>query len=137
MLREHQAADYAPLARLPRSRVLHVCALGCDAGIVPKKRGCYIAGRTDTWRKVKNSPAPPVLRGAFEDWDKRIGDTEGKLDVLRIECTRCQRKDRYSVAGLIAKYGRRGRQVHSAIITPRSRGQIGALRNRPPIRMRA
>ena len=36
-----------------------------------------------------------------------FGDIEGKLDVLRIECTRCQRKGRYSVAKLIAKYGRR------------------------------
>ena len=27
-----------------------------------------------------------------------FGDIEGKLDVLRVECTRCQRKGRYSVA---------------------------------------
>ena len=30
-----------------------------------------------------------------------FGDLEGKLDVLRVECTRCQRKGRYSVAKLI------------------------------------
>ena len=30
-----------------------------------------------------------------------FGDIEGKLDVLRIECTRCQRKGRYGVAKLI------------------------------------
>jgi hypothetical protein len=37
-----------------------------------------------------------------------FGDIEGKLDILRIECTRCQRKGVYSIAKLIAKYGRRG-----------------------------
>ena len=37
-----------------------------------------------------------------------FGDIEGKLDVLRVECTKCERKGRYSVSGLIAKYGRRG-----------------------------
>jgi hypothetical protein len=31
-----------------------------------------------------------------------FGDIEGKLDMLRVECTRCQRKGRYSVAKLIA-----------------------------------
>jgi hypothetical protein len=36
-----------------------------------------------------------------------FGDIEGKLDMLRVECTRCQRKVRYSVAKLIEKYGRR------------------------------
>jgi hypothetical protein len=36
-----------------------------------------------------------------------FGDLEGKLDVLRVECTRCQRKGRYTVAKLI-EYGRRG-----------------------------
>jgi hypothetical protein len=35
-----------------------------------------------------------------------FGDIEGKLDVLRVECTKCPRKGRYSVAKLIAKYGR-------------------------------
>jgi hypothetical protein len=37
-----------------------------------------------------------------------FGDIEGKLDVLRVECTRCDRKGRYSVAKLIEKHGRRG-----------------------------
>jgi hypothetical protein len=27
-----------------------------------------------------------------------FGDIEGKLDVLRVECTRCDRKGRYGVA---------------------------------------
>ena len=37
-----------------------------------------------------------------------FGDIEGKLDVLRVECTKCERKGRYSVAKLIAKNGRNG-----------------------------
>jgi hypothetical protein len=37
-----------------------------------------------------------------------FGDIEGKLDVLRVECTRCDRKGRYSVANLITKHDRRG-----------------------------
>ena len=37
-----------------------------------------------------------------------FGGIEGKLDVLRVECTRCKRKSRHSVAKLIAQHGRRG-----------------------------
>ena len=37
-----------------------------------------------------------------------FGDIEGKLDVLRVECTKCSRKGRYSVAKLIVKHGRKG-----------------------------
>jgi len=37
-----------------------------------------------------------------------FGDINGKLDVLRVECTRCPRRGRYSVAKLIARYGRNG-----------------------------
>jgi hypothetical protein len=40
-----------------------------------------------------------------------FGDIEGKLDILRVECTRCSRKGRYSVAKLIEKYGRRGNMM--------------------------
>jgi|ERR1700737_3532009 hypothetical protein len=32
-----------------------------------------------------------------------FGDIEGKLDVLRVECARCQRKGRYRVRRLIEK----------------------------------
>jgi hypothetical protein len=39
---------------------------------------------------------------------RTFGDIEGKLEVLRVECTRCVRKGRYSVAKLIEKHGRRG-----------------------------
>jgi len=35
-----------------------------------------------------------------------FGHIEGKLDVLRVECGRCQRKGRHSVRRLIEKYGR-------------------------------
>ena len=37
-----------------------------------------------------------------------FGDIEGKLDVLSVECTRCDRKGRYSLARLIEKHGRKG-----------------------------
>jgi hypothetical protein len=37
-----------------------------------------------------------------------FGDIAGKLHMLRIECTRCQRKGQYNAAKLIAQYGRGG-----------------------------
>jgi hypothetical protein len=37
-----------------------------------------------------------------------FGDIEGKLTMLRVECTRCARKGRYNVVKLIAQYGRYG-----------------------------
>jgi hypothetical protein len=37
-----------------------------------------------------------------------FGDIEAKLDMLRVECTRCPRVGRYSVAKLIASHGREG-----------------------------
>jgi hypothetical protein len=36
------------------------------------------------------------------------GDIEGKLDVLRVEYSKCDRKGRYHVHKLIEKYGRKG-----------------------------
>jgi transposase-like protein len=36
-----------------------------------------------------------------------FGDIEDKLDVFRVECTKCARKGRYSVRRLIEKYGRK------------------------------
>jgi hypothetical protein len=58
---------------------------------------------------------PAVRREEEEDWGRRwrprtyliFGDIDGKLDVLRVECTKCARKGRYSVRKLIEKYGRR------------------------------
>src|SRR5262245_16514851 len=50
-----------------------------------------------------------VLKGIAMARDFLVfGDIQGKLDVLRVECTRCDRKGRYSVAKLIEKHGRRG-----------------------------
>jgi len=40
-----------------------------------------------------------------------FGDIEGKLDVLRVECTRCSRKGQYSVRRLIEKYGRKANMM--------------------------
>ena len=37
-----------------------------------------------------------------------FGDIACKLEMLRIECTRCARKGRYGVAKLIAQHGHRG-----------------------------
>jgi hypothetical protein len=40
-----------------------------------------------------------------------FGDIEDKLDVLRVECTKCGRKGRYSVRRLIEKYGRKANMM--------------------------
>jgi hypothetical protein len=40
-----------------------------------------------------------------------FGDIEGKLDVLRVECTKCDRKGRYHVHRLVEKYGRKGNMM--------------------------
>ena len=40
-----------------------------------------------------------------------FADIEGKLDVLRVECTKCARKGRYSVPKLIEKYRRKGNMM--------------------------
>jgi hypothetical protein len=37
-----------------------------------------------------------------------FGDLDGKLDVLRVECSKCDRAGRYHVAKLIEKHGRKG-----------------------------
>jgi hypothetical protein len=37
-----------------------------------------------------------------------FGDLDGKLDVLRVECTKCTRAGRYHLAKLIEKHGRKG-----------------------------
>jgi hypothetical protein len=34
-----------------------------------------------------------------------FGDLEGKLEVLRVACTKCDRTGRYHVAKLIERYG--------------------------------
>jgi hypothetical protein len=40
-----------------------------------------------------------------------FGDIEGKLDVLRVECTKSDRKGRYHVHRLSEKYGRNGNMM--------------------------
>jgi hypothetical protein len=40
-----------------------------------------------------------------------FGDIEGKLDVLRVEPTKCTRKGRYNVRRLIEKYGRKANMM--------------------------
>ena len=40
-----------------------------------------------------------------------FGGIEGKLDTLRVECTKCSRKGRYSVRRLIEKYGRKANMM--------------------------
>jgi hypothetical protein len=49
---------------------------------------------------LRNAPNLSHLRGI-----------EGKLDVLRVECTKCDRKGRYHVHKLIEKYGRWGNMM--------------------------
>jgi hypothetical protein len=40
-----------------------------------------------------------------------FGDIEGKLDVLRVECTKCDRRGLYLVRKLIEKYDRNGNMM--------------------------
>jgi len=40
-----------------------------------------------------------------------FADIEVKLNILRVECTRCGRKGRYSVRKLIGKYGRKANMM--------------------------
>jgi len=40
-----------------------------------------------------------------------FGDIEGKLNAVRVECTKCDRKGRYQVGKLIEKYGRKGNMM--------------------------
>jgi hypothetical protein len=37
-----------------------------------------------------------------------FGDTEGKFDVLRVECTKCSRRGVYYLYRLIERHGRKG-----------------------------
>lgn len=40
-----------------------------------------------------------------------FGDIEGKLEYLVLECRKCPRRGRYSVARLIAEHGRSGKMT--------------------------
>ena len=63
------------------------------------------AGAADPLRQAE--PIESVL-GDMPRTYLIFGDIERKLDVLHVECTKCDRKGRYSVAILIDKYGRTG-----------------------------
>jgi hypothetical protein len=54
-----------------------------------------------------------------------FGDIEGRLDVLRVECTKCARKGRYSVRRLIEKYGRKANMMNGGnSLTGTARGAM-------------
>jgi hypothetical protein len=60
-----------------------------------------------------------------------FGDIEGKLDVFRVECTKCDRKGRYHVHKLIEKYGRIGNMTkwrECSVPTARNAMPTGSLR---------
>jgi hypothetical protein len=58
-----------------------------------------------------------------------FGDIEGKLDVLRVECARCQHKGRYSVRRLIEKYGPQRQHDEMEGATQRRLPQAGRAPN--------
>ena len=73
-------------------------------------------------RCVKSrASAPTGVRGAYIALELNIqamargylvfGDINGKLDILRVECTRCPRKGSYRVQRLIQKYGRQANMM--------------------------
>src|ERR1700730_7741640 len=64
-----------------------------------------------------------------------FGDIEGKLDVLRVECTKCERKGRYSVARLNlngSSPGSAGEAAKFDISGGRHRRSIDETRNCEP-----
>ena len=40
-----------------------------------------------------------------------FGDLDGKLEVLQVACSKCERRGQYPVARLIERYGRDGKLV--------------------------
>lgn len=63
-----------------------------------------MASTRHLWRPDPTAPAPADDARNAQSMHTFLtfGDIEGKLDMLRIECTRCPRQGRYSVAKLIA-----------------------------------
>src|SRR5215475_12208022 len=53
----------------------------------------------------------PLAAGVINHAWANLSDLEGKLDVLRVECTKCVREGRYSVRKLIEKYGRKANMM--------------------------
>jgi hypothetical protein len=65
-----------------------------------------------------NGAGASLARAPYKSWPPRSGKRltspgaiEGKLDVLRVECTKCDRKGRYHVHKLIERYGRKGNMM--------------------------
>ena len=52
-------------------------------------------------RRRRGSFCRAALAAAHPCPEQIFGDIEGKLDVLRVECTKCDRKGRYDVHELI------------------------------------
>jgi hypothetical protein len=63
-----------------------------------------------------------------------FGDIDGKLDVLRVECARCQRKGRYSVRRLIEKYGRNANMMKWKEAAQRRLSETGRAANARTLR---
>ena len=80
------------------------CGFACDgASQIGWKRFIPVQGHRSAHKKEP-------IKSVLGDMPRYLvfGDIEGKLDVLRVECTKCDRKGRYSVVILIDKYGRTG-----------------------------
>ena len=60
-----------------------------------------------------------------------FGDIEGKLDVLRVECTKCGRGGHYGVARLVEKQGREGSLMKWKRPAKRRLPQAGCADTRP------
>jgi hypothetical protein len=56
-----------------------------------------------------------------------FGDIEGKLDVLRVQCTKCSRRGVYYLRRLIEKHGRK----HDEMERTAQRGLSQARRTQP------
>jgi hypothetical protein len=65
----------------------------------------------DNTARPPDSPAGIGLTSSDGPRLSRLRRLEGKLDVLRVECTKCDRKGRYHVHKLIEKYGRNGNMM--------------------------
>ena len=57
---------------------------------------------------LTRAPRPQVGTVKPQQSDIGGGIASGKLDVLRVECTNCERKGRYHVHRLIEKYRHQG-----------------------------
>jgi hypothetical protein len=109
--------------------LLSPCAAvnGCSATVL--HRCCIVASeqlRRPTKRQPRLPPSRnsisarssvsglPCVRGRVSAMPRNyvvFGDIEGKLDVLRVECTKCSRRSVYYLHRLIEKHGRKGNMM--------------------------